>query len=70
LISKAVRNYYDSFFEYFDIIVQNPYSLKSVDFIKKVIVDVCGSDSIYYKINDDVVEIIAIVGKQDLKDKL
>jgi toxin ParE1/3/4 len=41
-----------------------------VDFIKKVIVDVCGSDSIYYKVNDDVVEIIAIVGKQDLKDKL
>jgi toxin ParE1/3/4 len=31
---------------------------------------VCGSDSIYYKINDDVVEIIAIVGKHDLKDKL
>jgi toxin ParE1/3/4 len=69
-MSKEVRNYYDSFFEYFDIIVQNPYSFKSVGFIKKIIVDVCGSDSIYYKINDDVVEIIAIVGKQDLKDKL
>ncbi len=27
---------------------------------------VCGSDSIFYRINNDVVEIMAIIGKQDL----
>ena len=27
---------------------------------------ICGSDSIYFKVNIDIVEIMAIVGKQDL----
>ena len=31
---------------------------------------VCGVDSIYYKINENIVEIIAIVGRQDLNKKL
>jgi len=29
---------------------------------------VCGVDSIYYKITDDIVEIMAIVGRQDLEN--
>jgi len=31
---------------------------------------VCGSDSIYYKLNNDLVEIIAIIGSQDLNNVL
>ena len=63
--------YFDSFFKYFDIIAQRPYSFESVDFIKKGYRRcVCGSDSIYYRINDDTAEIMAIVGKQDLKNIL
>ena len=63
--------YFDSFFKYFDIIAQRPYSFESVDFIKNGYRRcVCGSDSIYYRINDDTVEIMAIVGKQDLKNIL
>jgi len=63
--------YFDSFFEYFDIIAQRPFSFESVDYIKKGYRRcVCGSDSIYYKIKDDVVEIMAIVGKQDLNNIL
>ncbi|MCG2461456.1 type II toxin-antitoxin system RelE/ParE family toxin [Flavobacteriaceae bacterium F89] len=63
--------YFDSFFEYFDIIAQSPYSYESVDFIKEGYRRcVCGSDSIYYRTNDRVVEIMAIVGKQDLKNKI
>ncbi len=63
--------YFDSFFEYFHIIAQSPYSFESVDFIKEGYRRcVCGSDSIYYKIIDNVVEIMAIVGRQDLKNKL
>ena len=30
----------------------------------------CGSDTIYYRINDNMVEIMAIVGMQDLKNIL
>ena len=61
--------YYNSFFEYFNIIAQRPLSFESVDYIKAGYRRcVCGSDSIYYKINGDTVEIMAIVGMQDLKN--
>lgn len=63
--------YFESFFEYFEIISQRPFSFESVDYIKKDYRRcVCGIDSIYYKINNDVVEIMAIVGRQDLNDIL
>jgi len=63
--------YYNSFFEYFNIIAQRPLSFESVDYIKTGYRRcVCGSDSIYYKVNGDTVEIMAIVGMQDLKDIL
>ena len=45
--------YFDSFFEYFEIIAQRPFSFESVDFIKKGYRRcVCGSDSIFYKVNE------------------
>ncbi len=59
--------YFDSFFEYFDMITQRPFSFESVDYIKKGYRRcVCESDSIYFKVNIDILEIMAIVGKQDL----
>lgn len=63
--------YFDSFFEYFDIIAQQPFSFESVDYIKKGYRRcVCGSDSIYFRIADDIVEIMTIIGRQDLKNIL
>ena len=63
--------YFDSFFEYFDIIAQRPFSFESVDYIKTGYRRcVCGSDSIFYKINNGVVEIMAIIGRQDLNSIL
>lgn len=63
--------YFDSFFEYFDRIAQQPFSFESVDHIKNGYRRcVCGSDSIFYKINNGTVEIMAIVGRQDLKNIL
>jgi len=59
--------YFNSFFQYFDIIAQQPFAFESVDYIKKGYRRcVCGSDSIYYKINGNIVEIMAIIGRQDL----
>lgn len=69
-ISQADK-YFHSFFEYFDIISERPYSFESVDFIKKGYRRcVCGSDSIYYRIVNETVEIMAIIGRQDLKTHL
>ena len=63
--------YFDSFFEYFEIIARQPLSFESVDYLKKGYRRcVCGVDSIYYKINKDTVEIMAIIGRQDLNNIL
>jgi toxin ParE1/3/4 len=64
--------YFETFFEYFDIIAQRPFSFESVDYIKKGYRRCpCGSDTIYYKINDKkIVDIMAIVGMQDIKNIL
>ena len=65
------NKYFQTFFDYFDIIAKSPFSFESVDYIKKGYRRcVCGSDSIYYKINNGIVEIMAIVGMQDLNNIL
>lgn len=68
---QQADKYFETFFEYFDIIAKRPYSFESVEYLKEGYRRcVCGSDSIYYKINNDTVDIMAIVGKQDLKNLL
>jgi toxin ParE1/3/4 len=63
--------YFESFFEYFKIIAQRPYSFESIEYIKKDYRRcVCGADSIYFKINEDDIDIMTIVGRQDLNEKL
>lgn len=63
--------YFESFFDSFETIAQRPYSFESVDYIKKGYRRcVCASDSIYYKVNNEIVEIMTIIGKQDLNTKL
>lgn len=58
--------YFDAFFDYFDLIAQRPYSFESVDYIKKGYRRcVCGADSIYFRIENESVEIMAIIGRQD-----
>ena len=63
--------YFDSFFECFEVIARQPFSFESVDYIKKGYRRcVCGVDSIYYTINIDTVEIMAIIGRRDLNNIL
>ena len=65
------EKYFDTFFDYFEIIAQRPFSFESVDYIKEGYRRCpCGSDTIYYRINDNTVEVMAIVGMQDLKNLL
>ncbi len=59
--------YFESFFYHFELISQRPYSFESVDYIKPGYRRcVCGVDSIFFKINDEFVEIISIIGRQEL----
>lgn len=58
--------YIDSFFEHFELIAQRPYAFESVDFIRVGYRRcICGSDSIFYKIEEGTVEIMTIIGRQD-----
>ena len=64
---KQADKYFDSFFNHFDTITLRPFSFESVDYIKDGYRRcVCGSDSIYFRINDEVIEIMAIIGRQDI----
>ena len=66
---EQADKYFNSFFEYFEIITQRPFSFESVDFIKEGYRRcVCGSDSIYYKVDNDIIEIMTIIGRQDLNN--
>lgn len=68
---EQADKYFNSFFDYFKIISDRPYAFESVDFMKSGYRRcACGSDTIYYKINQDTVEIMTIVGNQDLGDIL
>ena len=65
--------YFNRFFDYFEKIAGNPFSFESIDQIRRGYRRcVCGADSIYYKLNIQTqeVEIMAIIGRQDLKNKL
>ncbi|WPY97644.1 type II toxin-antitoxin system RelE/ParE family toxin [Christiangramia sp. OXR-203] len=61
--------YFNRFFEYFNLIAEQPFSFESVDFINPGYRRcVCGSDSIYYRIENNIVEIMTIIGRQDLSN--
>jgi len=63
--------YFNAFFEHFEIIAERPFSFESVDYIKDGYRrSVCGVDSIYFRVVNDTVEIMAIIGKQDLNNIL
>ena len=66
---KQADKYFDAFFEYFDIIANNPLSFETVEYYGHGCHRcVCGSDSIFYNIQNDSVEIIRIIGQQNLND--
>jgi toxin ParE1/3/4 len=68
---KQADKYLNTFFECFDRIANNPLSFEAVDYIKIGYRRcVCGVDSIYFKINNESIEIIAIIGKQDIGKSL
>lgn len=64
---RQADKYFNSFFDHFNLISRNPFAFESVDFIRPGYRRCpCGSDSIFYRIVNNQVEIIAIIGKQDL----
>ncbi|MBN7796966.1 type II toxin-antitoxin system RelE/ParE family toxin [Parahaliea mediterranea] len=55
------------FFDRFEQLAAQPFSYPAVDDIRAGYRrSVCGIDSIYYRVQGETVEIMAIIGQQDL----
>lgn len=68
---KQADKYFFAFFEQFEMIAKNPYLYPSLDYLGKGIRRcVCGVDSIYFRISNQTVKIITIIGRQDINSKL
>ena len=67
---KQANLYFDLLFQHFDLIAERPFAFESAEFIRPGYRRcVCKSDSIFYRLDGKTVEIMAIVGRQDL-DKI
>ena len=65
-VEKA-DEYYSALFDCFELISDQPQLYPSVDHLRPGYRRcVCGADSIYYRIDGDSVEIMRIIGQQDL----
>lgn len=63
--------YYNALFDRFEQIAEQPFLYPAVDDIREGYRrSVCGVDSIYYRIEGEMVEIMAIIGRQDLEEWL
>ncbi len=67
---KQADKYFNEFFDYFESIAKNPFAFESVDYIRKEYRKcVCGVDTVFFRISNNTVQIMAVIGKQDI-DKL
>lgn len=63
--------YYNALFDRFEEIAEQPLLYPAVDDIRAGYRrSVCGVDSIYYRIEGGTVEIMAIIGRQDVEEWL
>lgn len=59
--------YYAAFFDRFELLAEQPNIHPSADYIHKGYrKSVCGVDTIYYRVVGDMVEIMNILGRQDI----
>ena len=63
---NQANNYYNMLFDYFDTIASDPFMFpETIKNNSKYRFCICGVDTIYYKINEDEIEIITIIGRQN-----
>ncbi len=59
--------YFNAFFIQFEIIAERPFAFEAIDHIAPGYRRcVCGVDSIFYRVENNQVKIMAIVGRQDI----
>ncbi len=65
------ERYYDGLIQRFDDIAEAPYKYQAVEYIREGYRrSVFGVDSIYYRVSDGVIEIMRVLGRQDVNERL
>lgn len=60
-------NYLDALFNHFEIIAQRPLAFEAIDHIRPGYRrSVCGIESVFYRVANETVEIMSIIGRQDI----
>ncbi len=62
---EAADAYHVAFFDHFEELTEHPRLYAEIDIRPGYRRSLCGKDSVFYRINGDTVEIMAILGKQD-----
>jgi toxin ParE1/3/4 len=63
--------YYKTLFKRFDDITEAPYKYPAIEHIRDGYrQSVCGVDSIYYRLDGGLVEIMRVLGRQDVNESL
>ena len=67
--TNQADRYYNNLFDKFEEIAESPYLYMAVDDIREGYRrSVCGMDNIYYRVVDNIVEIMNILGRQDVDE--
>jgi len=65
---RQADRYFDALQAQFELICTNPFLFVAVDHIRPGYRrSVCGSHGIYYRIDNETVEIMALIGRQDIE---
>jgi len=67
---EAADVYFAAFFEHFEQLAEQPLLYAATDIREGYRRSVFGSDSVYYRVDGEDVEIMAIIGQQDASDWL
>jgi len=68
---KQADKYFDTFFQYVDLIAEHPFSFETVNYIKIGYRRcICGSVGIFYRIEDGIVGIMANIVRQNIDEYL
>lgn len=64
---RQAERYYEALIRRFGDIAEAPYKYPAVEHIREGYRrSVCGVDSIYYRVNKEIVEIMRVLGRQDV----
>jgi toxin ParE1/3/4 len=66
----AADKYYAAFFDHFEQLAAQPHLYPAAEIREGYRRSVCGSESVYYRIVGEAVEIMAIIGRQEVDDWL